>query len=104
MTPHMILAAVALALSALLTVGSIFATSSAVSIPSTDLKVAPKKGDLTIFQGDVPIKPLVAELGGQPQANPFTLRASGPPPSRLPAPPPPPLDLPVPPILPLPEK
>ena len=104
MTPHMMLAAVAIALSALLTLGSILVSSSAIPIPITDLKVAPKKGDLTIFQGDIPIKPLVAELGGQPQANPFTLRPSGPPPSRLPPPPPPPLDLPVPPILPLPEK
>jgi hypothetical protein len=105
MTPQMILAAVAMALSLLLTVGSILTTSSAIPIPITDLKVAAKKTDLAIFRGDIPIKPIVAELGGQPQANPFTLRPiDSRPISRLPPPPPPPLTLPIPPILPLPEK
>ena len=103
-TPHMIISAAAVALSLLLTIGTILSSSSSIDIPRTDLKVAPKQNDLRIVPSDVAIKPLVAEFGGQPQANPFTLKPVGPPPSRLPPPPPPPLDLPLPPILPLPEK
>ncbi len=104
MTPHMMIAGAAIALTLLLTIGSIMSSSTAIDIPRTDLKVSAKKGDLAVIPSDIPIKPLVSELGGQPQADPFTLRPSGPPPSRLPPPPPPPLALPVPPILPLPEK
>jgi hypothetical protein len=104
MTPHMILAGIARALTLLLTIGSIFTSSSAIEITITDLKVERKAGDLDIIPADTPIKPLVAELGGQPQANPFTLKPVGPPKSQLPPAPPPPLDLPIPPILPLPEK
>jgi hypothetical protein len=104
MTPHMTVAAIAVALTLLLTAGSMMTSSSAVPIPSQELKVEAKAADLAIIQADIPIKPLVPELGGQPQSNPFTLRSVGPPPSRLPTAPPPPLTMPVPPILPLPEK
>ena len=104
MTPHLIAAIAAVALTLLITLGSILTSSASIPIPTTDLKVEAKKADLAIIAADVPIKPLVAEFGGQPQANPFTLRASGPPPSRLPPAPPPPLAVPVPPILPIPEK
>ena len=104
MTPHMMIAIGAVALTVLLTVGTIFSSSPSIATPIVDLKVAPKKGDLSIFAADVVIKPLVATYGGQPQSNPFTLKSMGPPPSRLPSPPPPPLELPLPPILPLPEK
>jgi hypothetical protein len=104
MTPHMTIAAIAVALTLLLTVGSMMTNSSTIKIETKELKVEAKAADLAIIQADIPIKPLVSELGGQPQANPFTLRTSGPPPSRLPAAPPPPLAMPLPPILPLPEK
>jgi hypothetical protein len=103
-TPHLIISLACVALTLLLTIGTILSSSPSVDIPITDLKVSPKKGDLAVIPADVAIKPLVGELGGQPQANPFTLRPAGPPPSRLPPPPPPTLDLPLPPILPLPEK
>jgi hypothetical protein len=104
MTPHIMISLAAVGLTLLLTVGTILSSSPSIEIPLTDLKVAPKKSDLEIIHADVVIKPLVALYGGQPQANPFTLKASGPPPSRLPPPPPPSLELPLPPILPLPEK
>jgi hypothetical protein len=104
MTPHLMIALAAVALTFLLTIGTILSSSPGIDIPRDALLVAPKKGDLAIVQPEVVIKPLVAEFGGQPQANPFTGRPSGPPPSRLPPPPPPSLDLPLPPILPLPEK
>lgn len=104
MTPHLMIALAAVALTLLLTVGTLLSSSSSIDIPRTDLKVAASKKDLTVMPYDVAIKPLVAEFGGQPHANPFTLKAVGPPPSRLPPPPPPSLELPPPPILPLPEK
>jgi hypothetical protein len=103
-TPHLMIALAAVALTLLLTIGTLLSSSTSVDTPITDLKVAPKKGDLTVVAADIAIKPLVAEFGGQPQVDPFTGRTSGPPPSRLPPPPPPTLDLPLPPILPLPEK
>lgn len=104
MTPHMMIALGAAALTVLLTIGTIFSASPSIATPIVDLKIALKKGDNSIIAADVVIKPLVATYGGQPQANPFTLKSMGPPPSRLPSPPPPPLELPLPPILPLPEK
>jgi hypothetical protein len=104
MTPHMMISLGAVALTLLLTVGTLLSSSSSIDIPRKDLKVAASKKDLTVIPYDVAIKPLVGEYGGQPQANPFTLKAVGPPPSRLPPPPPPSLEVPLPPILPLPEK
>jgi hypothetical protein len=104
MTPHLMISLAAVALTFLLTIGTILSSSSAIDVPRDVVLVAAKKGDTDIIQPDVVIRPLVAEFGGQPQANPFTGRASGPPPSRLPPPPPPSLELPLPPILPLPEK
>lgn len=104
MTPHLMISLAAVALTFLLTIGTVLSSSPAIDIPRDALLVAPKDGDLRIVKPEVVIMPLVAEFGGQPQANPFTGRPAGPPPSRLPAPPPPSLDLPLPPILPLPEK
>ena len=104
MTPHLMISLAAVALSLLLTIGTILSSSSAIDIPRDALLVAEREGDLTFVNADVAIKPLVAEFGGQPQFNPFTLKPVGPPKSTLPAPPPPPLDMPLPPILPLPEK
>ena len=104
MTPHLMISLAAVALTLLLTIGTILSSSPSIDIPRDALLVAAKEGDLSIVQADVVIKPLVAEFGGQPQFNPFTLKPVGPPKSPLPAPPPPPLDMPLPPILPLPEK
>lgn len=104
MTPHVMISIAAVALTFLLTIGTFLSSSSSIDTPIKDLKVAPKKGDLSVVPADIAIKPLVAEFGGQPQVDPFTGRAAGPPPSRLPPPPPPTLELPLPPILPLPEK
>ncbi|MBA3698697.1 MAG: hypothetical protein H0W78_07575 [Planctomycetes bacterium] len=104
MTPHLMISLAAVALTLLLTVGTVLSSSPSIAIPRTDLLVAAKDGDLIVVPADVVIKPLVAEFGGQPQFNPFTLKQVGPPKSTLPAPPPPPLDMPRPPILPLPEK
>jgi hypothetical protein len=104
MTPHLMISLAAVALTLLLTIGTILSSSSSIDIPRQALLVAEKEGDLTFVNSDIAIKPLVAEFGGQPQFNPFTLKAVGPPKSTLPAPPPPPLAMPLPPILPLPEK
>ncbi len=104
MTPHLMISLAAVALTLLLTIGTILSSSSSIDIPRVALLVAPKQGDFVVVPSDVAIKPLVAEFGGQPQFNPFTLKPVGPPKSTLPAPPPPPLDMPLPPILPLPEK
>lgn len=104
MTPHVVISLVAVALTFLLTIGTVLSSSSSIDIPRTDLLVSAKDNDLVVVPADVAIKPLVAEFGGQPQFNPFTLKPVGPPKSTLPAPPPPPLDMPLPPILPLPEK
>lgn len=103
-TPHMIAAAAAILLSLLITLGPILSSSGGMDIRITDLKVAPRKGDLVVLPPDLPIKPLVDELGGRPNGNPFTGKTGDKPPSRLPPPPPPSLTLPVPPVLPLPEK
>lgn len=104
MTPHLMISLAAVALTFLLTIGTILSSSPSIDIPRDALLVAEKEGDLTIVNADVVIKPLVAEFGGQPQFNPFTGKPVGPPKSTLPPPPPPPLDMPLPPILPLPEK
>lgn len=104
MTPHVVISLVAVTLTFLLTIGTVLSSSSSIDIPRTDLLVSAKDNDLIVVPADVPIKSLVAEFGGQPQFNPFTLKPVGPPKSTLPAPPPPPLDMPLPPILPLPEK
>ena len=103
-TPHMIAGAAAVLLSLTITLGPILSAGGGMDIRITELKVAPRKGDLAVIPADFPIKPLVDELGGRPGGNPFTGKVGERPPSRLPAPPPPPLTLPVPPVLPLPEK
>lgn len=104
LTPHLMISLAAVALTLLLTIGTILSSSPSIDIPRTDLLVSAKKDDLVVVSADVAIKPLVSEFGGQPQFNPFTLKPVGPPKSTLPPPPPPPLDMPLPPILPLPEK
>ena len=104
MTPHLMISLAAVALTLLLTIGTLLSSSTSVDTPIKDLKIVLKAGDKTVIPADVAIKPLVAEFGGQPQVDPFTGRPVGPPPSRLPPPPPPTLELPLPPILPLPEK
>jgi hypothetical protein len=100
----MIAAAAAVLLSLFITLGPILSASGGFDTHNTELKVAPRKGDLTVIPADFPIKPLVEDLGGRPTGNPFTGKMGAPPPSRLPPPPPPSLVLPLPPALPLPEK
>jgi hypothetical protein len=97
------IAAGAILLTLLLTLGPICDFGVTFTPSTTQMLIQPRSGDLVVIPPDRPSRPLLDELSGNAAANPFTLHPNGFA-SRLPAPPAPPLELPLPPALPLPEK
>jgi hypothetical protein len=104
-TPHLITAGVLLFLALCATFSAIVNGPGSYPMPVTDLKIATINDDKAVLGADMALQPLVANLSGRPDSNPFILRKTGavrgP---KIPFPPPPPVAVPAPPILPLAEK
>ncbi len=103
-TPHLIIAAIAVLLALALAVGVLIDTAGSLEVPTTALRL-PVPGSEVVLPPERVLGPVVESLAMSPNHNPFTL-AEGGPKVDLPVtlPPAPNLDLPLPPALPLVER
>lgn len=103
-TNHMIIAGAAALLGVALTAGPLLNVGTSFTIDNTEMKIQPRKDDLTVVPASKAANPLVDDLSVRASANPFTGKPNSTVDTRLPPPPAPPLELPLPPALPLQEK